>query len=147
MADNQIKWKFVDIVLREHGSRMVKDIKEGIRHNQYQGTGRMESMIDYSVDRSNDSDGTLHIATLGYLRILDIRATHRKSLKKLAEIKRQRKIKENQFVQRKGFYAKSVYQHITPIVWDLSYGFTEDVIENIRKIFEGRVVTGSTTTS
>ena len=141
MGENDIKLAFVRDVLYKHGKKIVADIREGIRFNQYQGTGHMEGTLNYFVDRAKNSDGTLHIETVPYLRYQDIMASH-KNRKAAIEKKRERKqhnsIRDNQFTgERKGFYTKSIYQHITPIIWDLSYGFTQEVIDNFRKTFAG----------
>jgi len=136
-SDNEIKLAFIDVVLNRHGRKMKDAMQKGIRENQYNGTGRMENTVEYFVDRSNNSDGTLHFKTVGYLRMQDIYASHKNRKEKADGRKRGKNIKDNQFTGRKGFYTKSIYQHITPILWALSYGFTKEIIENFRKHWEG----------
>ena len=49
---NDIKLAFVKEVLYKHGKKIVADMREGIRFNQYQGTGHMEGTLNYFVDRA-----------------------------------------------------------------------------------------------
>jgi hypothetical protein len=153
MDDNSVKFKFVQETLEKHGKKIIAAMQEGIRYNQYQGTGHMEKTADFSVDRSNNSDGALHIKAVDYLRLQDILASHKGRYKKTSMrlwqegkkpiTKRRRNIQGNQFApNRKGFYSKAVYREISPILWDLSYGFTQEVIQDIRARFSEYIVKG-----
>jgi hypothetical protein len=114
-------------------------MQESIRYNQYQGTGTMEKSAGFSVDRSNNSDGALHIKAIDYLRLQDILASHKSRQKK--KNRRRNSIKNNQFTgERKGFYTKTIYQNLNPIIWDLSFGFTQEVIQDIRKRFSEYII-------
>jgi len=133
--EDQIKLAFIKEVLEKHGEKIVADIQEGIRYNQYSGTGYMEKSVGMSVDRSRNSEGTLKIEGQLYMRFQDITASH-KNRRDKKEKRKRRKIKDNQFSgSRKGFYTKSIYKNLSPIIWELSYGLTEEVRENIRQTF------------
>ena len=140
MTDNDIKLEFVREVLKKRGEKIMADMQEGIRFNQYEGTGHMADTLKFFVDRAKNSDGALHIEAVDYLRFQDIKASHnKKGAKKTG--RRRRNIEDNQFTgQRKGFYTKSIYQHLTPIIWDLSFGLTKEVIDDIRERFSEYVV-------
>ena len=132
MTDNDIKLAFVQETLNKRGKQIIERMQEGIRYNQYDGTGHMEETASFTVDRSNSSDGALHIKTVDYLRFQDILASH-----KYKKVKNAQNIKNNQFTgNRRGFYTKKIYEQLNPIIWDLSFGFTKEVIENIRINFK-----------
>jgi hypothetical protein len=139
MNDDRIKFAFMEAFLEKHGENIVKDIQEGIRYNQYNGTGYMERNTTFSVDRSRNSEGTLHIEGPVYERFQDILASHKHKQEKK---KNRKTLRDNQYTpgSRKGFYTKSIYKHITPIIWDLAYGLTAEVRQNIKETFEGCVV-------
>jgi len=135
MDDNQVKFAFVKEVLEKHGKKIVAAIGEGIRFNQYQGTGYMETSAGFTVDQSNNSDGALHITAPDYLRFQDILASH-KNRKRAGGAP----VANRRERSRKGFYTKSIYRQLSPIIWDLSFGFTEEVKQDIRERFKEYVV-------
>jgi len=145
MDDNQVKFAFVKEVLEKHGKKIVAAIGEGIRFNQYQGTGYMETSAGFTVDQSNNSDGALHITAPDYLRFQDILASHKKARRHETSTTlsfRGAKARKHESTKggRKGFYTKSIYRQLSPIIWDLSFGFTEEVKQDIRERFKEYVV-------
>ena len=98
----------------------------------------MGKTLSVFVDRSNNSDGALHIKTVDYLRFQDMLASHSgRKRKGITRFNRYRTLSKK---ERKGFYTKSIYGYLNPIIWDLSFGLTKEVIDDIRERFSEYVV-------
>lgn len=127
---NDIKLEFIRQTLEKRGKDIQKTMQEGIHYNQYLGEGRMEDSIKMQTQQQS-AEGTLSITTVGYLRMQDILATRKDSASAL----RKKTSKNPHTKNRKGFYTKTIYGYLTPIIRDLSFGLTQEVIDDIRNTF------------
>jgi len=137
MVEDKIKFEFIRRTLEQSAETIRKNIKEGIRYNQYEGDGTMDESVKTEVSKPDYAEGVLDIHIIGYGRIQDIWATRKqKQLNDDSGTKKKRRtsIRDNQYTgERKGFYTKSIYKELDTLIGRLSFGFTEEVIEGIKK--------------
>lgn len=112
-----IRERFIDETLQHEGQRMMRNQEVAIRSATKEQSGRLLRERRFSV-----SDGQLTFTHTAYERFLDLRKIHRGG----TVVKRRRRKIHNRFVF--GTYAA--------IARRLMYGFTEEVIADIRQRFK-----------
>lgn len=134
-AAPDIKLAFVKQALDEYNKRVVAEMGKSIEKLDAKITGELkQSLNGRTVDANSSSDGQANLYFNEYGRMVDMGAG--RSVKRTGKLSAREKRQANKLRKPKKFYSPVAYGLLNPLISQLQYGLTDEVIASIKKQFE-----------
>jgi len=150
---DEAKQLFIRDELDQHGEFVLDLLAESIIEKELILDENLLSSLRYNVEK-NGKDYVLTIAFPGYGRAVEISYYKRKkrnfetdtnqAVKQLFKIESREDVlrkKQKRQIRHLNWYSKNVYGSLNKLYSRLSYGFTEDEIERLKKIITSETYT------
>lgn len=133
MSSDRVKFIFIKRCLDDYLKRVITDGQKAIVTLDANKTGDLKgSFLGASTSNQDNFEGQAKLYFNEYGRMVDMGAgagVKRAGVKLSAKQKREK----NKLRKPKKFYSPIAYGHLNKLISDLSYGLTEEVIDNIKK--------------
>jgi hypothetical protein len=133
--DKSIQLAFVRQALDQYNRRVSEELAKSIDRLDAKVTGeRRLSILTRTKEANASFEGQSHVLFHEYGRMVDMDAGRNVSRKGKKTAREKREL--NKMRRPKKFYSPTAYGLLNPLINELQYGLTEEVIANIQQQFE-----------
>lgn len=132
--DKNIQLAFVRQAIDQYNRRVSEELAKSIDRLNAKKTGDLQSSISTkTAEASSRHQGQAQVFFHEYGRMVDMGAGRNVSRKGRKSAKEKREL--NKLRRPKKFYSRTAYGLLNPLINELQYGLTEEVIANIQAQF------------
>lgn len=134
----EIKLAFIASALNRYGDMVKKEMSRRIvRMKAVDTSSLLHSLSHRASSASNNAEGSFQLLFNEYGRFLDMGVTKGHPLGGIRETQKKLKSGRNKLFKPRKIYSPVVYGKLNWLMGELSYGFTEEAIEQIKNNLSG----------